>query len=130
MGSVPVTIDGVLMPKMRSAGDQPKPAVFYGQLSITGLGVGGGPVIPPGAPEVPPAQPGAPTFPIWGPPGMELPDVPGYPPVAGHPLPTPPVIDPPPDTSKPPLFIPIWHPDYGWLVVATFPIPTPSKGRK
>jgi hypothetical protein len=127
MGTVPVTIDGVFLPKTKTATDVPKPGVFVGQLSITGLGVGGGPVIPPDAPPVPPGQPGSPTFPIWGPPGIDFPDVPGYPPVAGHPL--PPIPDPPPDMEKPPLFVPIWHPDFGWIVLPAFPIPTPSKRR-
>ena len=124
MGTVPVTINGVMMPKMRSAGDKPQAVVLVGQLNITGLKVGGGPIETPPA-EVPPAQPGAPTFPIWGPPGMELPPVPGYPPVAGHPL--PPMPDPPPDATKPPAFVPIWHPDFGWIMLPAFPIPTPSK---
>ena len=92
MGTVPVTIDGVLLPKMRSTSDQPKAVVLTGQLNITGLSVGGGPIDPPPA-GVPPTAPGAPTFPIWGPPGINLPPIPGYPPVAGHPLPVPP--DPP-----------------------------------
>ena len=127
MGTVPVTIDGVFMPKTKSATDVPKPGVFVGQLSITGLGVGGGPIPPPDTPVIPPVDPGSPAFPIWGPPGIDLPPVPGYPPVAGHPLPEP---IPPPDTSKPPLYVPIWHPDYGWIVVPTYPIPTPSSGRK
>jgi hypothetical protein len=125
MGTVPVTIDGVLVPKQRSTDDKPKAAIFVGQLSITGLSVGGGPVIPPDAPKPPDGSPGAPTFPIWGPPGIELPPIPGYPPVAGHPL--PPIPDPPPDATKPPLFVPIWHPDFGWIMLPAFPIPTPSK---
>ena len=126
MGTVPVTIDGVLLPKMRSADDKPQAVVLVGQLNITGLSVGGGPIEPPVPPDVPPSNPGAPTFPIWGPPGIELPPVPGYPPVAGHPLPTPP--DPPViPPSQPPMFLPVWHPDYGWIMVPTFPLPTPSK---
>jgi hypothetical protein len=124
MGTVPVTIDGVMMPKMRSAGDKPQAVVLVGQLNITGLKVGGGPIETPPA-EVPPAQPGAPTFPIWGPPGIELPPIPGYPPVAGHPL--PPMPDPPPDATRPPAFVPIWHPDFGWIMLPAFPLPTPSK---
>ena len=110
MGTVPVTIDGVLLPKMRSAGDKPQAVVLTGQLNITGLSVGGGPVQPP-PPGVPPSVPGSPTFPIWGPPGIDLPPIP----------------DPPPDASKPPLFVPIWHPDFGWIMLPAFPIPTPSK---
>ena len=125
MGTVPVTIDGVLLPKMRSADDKPQAVVLVGQLNITGLSVGGGP-IEPTPPDVPPTVPGAPTFPIWGPPGIELPPIPGYPPVAGHPLPEPPLH---PDKPDDPLFVPIWHPDLGWIMLPTFPLPTPSKRR-
>ena len=64
MGTVPVTINGVLIPSGKSADDQPEPVTLVGQLSITGLTVGGGPVIPPDAPPIPPSQPGAPTFPM------------------------------------------------------------------
>jgi len=45
-------------------------------------------------------QPGVPTFPIWGPPGSNFPDKPGYPPVAGHPL--PPIPVPPEAPNLPP----------------------------
>jgi hypothetical protein len=64
MAAVPVIINGVLMPKGKGAGDKPVPAVFIGALSIQGLEVGGGPVIPPDAPPVdppidpPPTDPG------------------------------------------------------------------------
>ena len=100
MAVVPVVLDGVLYPKGKSADDKPIVGVFIGNAAIAGLGVGGGPIIPePG----PPGSPGRPTFPIWGPPGSNFPDVPGYPPVAGHPLPIPPdlPIDPP-DPGQPP----------------------------
>ena len=136
MAVVPIILDGVMYPKGKAAGDKPVPGVFVGNASIAGLGVGGGPIIPPeppvegpppDTPVIPPVDPGSPAFPIWGPPGIDLPPVPGYPPVAGHPLPEP---IPPPDTSKPPLYVPIWHPDYGWIVVPTYPIPTPSSGKK
>jgi len=46
MAAVPVILNGVMYPKGRSAGDKPEPAVFCGYLSIQGLTVGGGPVIP------------------------------------------------------------------------------------
>jgi hypothetical protein len=111
MAAIPVTISNAVVDEAN--------ATITGDLSLTGLEVGGGPM--PGGPGKPP---GAPTFPIWGPPGMELPPVPGYPPVAGHPLPPTPT---PPDPTKPPAFLPIWHPDYGWIVVPVFPVPTPSK---
>jgi len=53
MSSVPVIINGVLYPKEK--GGQVVPAVFCGYLSIEGLGVGGGPIVPPdGIPPDPP----------------------------------------------------------------------------
>jgi hypothetical protein len=61
MAAVPVIINGVFMPKGKSATDQPVPAVFIGYASIPGLEVGGGPIItdtPPPIPvEPPPDQP-------------------------------------------------------------------------
>jgi len=54
MAAVPVIINGVLMPKARGAGDQPKPAVMLGWASIAGLEVGGGPIINPPVPPDPP----------------------------------------------------------------------------
>jgi len=63
MAAVPVVLNGVMYPKGRDANDQPVPAVFCGYLSIEGLSVGGGPVIPdtpvpPDPPiDVPPDQP-------------------------------------------------------------------------
>ena len=118
MGTVPVTIDGVFMPKTKSATDVPQPGVFVGQLSITGLGVGGGPIPPPGTP----------TFPIWGPPGVDFPGTPGYPPVAGHPLPIPP---PPGETIDPGWEVKVaWTPTTGWIVVLVPTdalVPTPSR---
>jgi hypothetical protein len=90
MAAVNVTIVGTL-----SYGSMTIPGcTMVGQAYLTDLGVGGGPIIPGGHPE----------HPIWGPPGMELPPGPGFPPVAGHPLPIPPVdtIPPPPGGEKPP----------------------------
>jgi hypothetical protein len=62
MAAVPVILNGVMAPKGKAAGDKPVPAVFAGYLSIAGLEVGGGPIIP--APE----PPGEPTHPIVLPP--------------------------------------------------------------
>ena len=124
MGTIPVTIKGKV--KQTDSGAE-EDVLITGDLWITGLSVGGGPVLPPDQPP-PNTPPGTPTFPIWGPPGIDLPDIPGYPPVAGHPL--PPVPDPPPDLSKPPAFVPIWTPDTGWVVIPAFPHPAPSKRRK
>jgi len=99
MAEVPVTINGVLYPKGRSGTDAPVPCTIIGSAWITGLGVGGGPIVPPDQPPVG-GPPGTPIFPIWGPPGIELPPGSGYPPVAGHPL--PPIEAPPPDVTVPP----------------------------
>jgi hypothetical protein len=58
MSAVPVIINGVLMPKDKSTGGKPVPAVFIGYASIQGLTVGGGPVIPDGTPPIdPPIDP-------------------------------------------------------------------------
>jgi hypothetical protein len=63
MAAVPVILNGVMYPKEK--GGQVIPAVFCGYLSIEGLEVGGGPIIPPDAPvppdppiDVPPQPPG------------------------------------------------------------------------
>jgi hypothetical protein len=100
------------------------PVTITGDLTITGLGVGGGPIIPPGQP------PGEPQFPIVLPPGTPPfePSAPGgYPPmIGGGPI----VPEVPPDPSKPPLFIPIWLPGTGWIVIPGFPVPTPSSGKR
>jgi len=108
MGAVPITIVGIETKDDGSSGQ----VTIVGMASLTGLSVGGGPIVPPDQP------PGKPTFPIWGPPGIELPPSPGYPPVAGHPLPPiPPPIDVPPGTPpgtvlKPPPESGGW----GWVV--------------
>ena len=52
MAAVPVIINGVMMPKGKSATDKPVPAVFLGYASIPGLEVGGGPIIPDPPPDV------------------------------------------------------------------------------
>jgi len=65
MAAVPVIINGVLYPKQKGSGgiSQAVPAVFMGYLSIDGLEVGGGPIIPPDVTppdppiDVPPDQP-------------------------------------------------------------------------
>jgi hypothetical protein len=65
MAAVPVILNGVMYPKAKGSGStgQAVPAVFIGALSIQGLEVGGGPVIPPDAPPIdppidPPTDPG------------------------------------------------------------------------
>jgi hypothetical protein len=112
MASVPVTLDGALYDLWSKTTQR---VVFIGQASLTGLGVGGGPIIPDQPPGQPPGgggPPGVPTFPIWGPPGIDLPPGPGYPPVAGHPI-VPPINVPPgvtlpdpPPPGSPPVILP------------------------
>ena len=132
MSMVPLVFSGVFYPKGKGAGDKPQPGTFVGNAVIGGLGVGGGPVIPPGAPpggggggERPPH----PAFPIWGPPGTNFPGIPGYPPVAGHPLPE----VPPPDVELDPGWEKkvAWTPTTGWIVVIIPKdetlVPTPSR---
>ena len=99
MASVPVTIDGVAYDLWNRTTQR---IILIGHASLTGLGVGGGPILPDTPP--PSGPPGTPEHPIWGPPGITLPPGPGFPPVAGHPLPIPPVdtIPPPPEGEKPP----------------------------
>jgi len=98
MSAVAVTIRGTLYDLLNRTSQQ---VVLMGEASLTGLSVGGGPIIPPDAPPGGGGggPPGTPTFPIWGPPGITLPPSPGYPPVASHPLPpTPPL---PPSVEQP-----------------------------
>jgi hypothetical protein len=116
MAAIPITITDAKVDETN--------ATITGNLSLTGLSVGGGPVYPPETGPTPPGGPPHPVFPIWGPPGMELPDVPGYPPtVGGGPI-MPPTAPIPP---KPPVWIPVFVPGYGWIAVPGFPHPTPSK---
>lgn len=116
MAGVDVTISGVLYDKLNRTSQQ---VVLIGEGSLTGLGVGGGPM-PPG-PGKPPIDPPG----IWGGPIDPHPDH-GLPQPPGRPD-QPPPIDPdtPPVTWKP-----IWTPTEGWVVVGiiepNFPHPAPS----
>lgn len=99
MAAVEVTITGVLYDKLARTTQQ---VVLIGDATLTGLGVGGGPIQPPGQPPGGGGggQPPHPAFPIWGGPGAGFPDKPGYPPVVGG----GPVVPPegPPDGGQPP----------------------------
>jgi hypothetical protein len=118
MGVVPVTINCVIFPKAKGGSvPQPYPATLVGNAWLTGLSVGGGPIQPETPPPIEPGLPGKPTFPIWGPPGIELPPGEGYPPVAGHPLPEPPNGGQPPD---PPTMVKPPPPDGGWGYSPTY----------
>lgn len=108
MAAVEVTISGVLYDKTART---TRPVVLIGEATLTGLGIGGGPM-PPG--EEPPQ--------IWGPtdprPGYGLPG--GPPPRPAHPIVLPPEkpTDPPtePPTNPPdPLWDWAWNPNTGWI---------------
>ena len=124
MASIPVTISNATF---TAADGTTQTGSVSGDMSITGLTVGGGPIIPPDSGPTPPGGPPKPTFPIWGPPGMELPDVPGYPPVVGGGPIMPPDAPIPP---APPMWIPVFIPGFGWVAVPGFPHPSPSKAKR
>jgi hypothetical protein len=130
MAEVPVTIVGFVAPLGKSAEDQPYPVVITGKASITGLGVGGGPIMPPETPPEPPLG-------IWGPPGP-WPTPPIYIPGGehpAHPIVLPPEEIPPPDGGEPSdkwLVQTYWTPETGWgVAIVPGPghpgVPTPSK---
>jgi len=115
MAAVEVTISGMLYDRLNRTTQN---VVLIGEASLTGLGVGGGPM-PPGPGGGPPVggPPGQPIHPIWGPPGFNPPG-PGMPPgIWGGPILPPPTEPPnPPTEGKPP---PAdggwgWWPPYGW----------------
>lgn len=105
MPSVKITVSGVLFDKYERTGT---PVTLVGEASLTGLGVGGGPIYPPeGGAGGPPS--------IWPPgiwPGPGDPDFPGgggRPPGiwggGNEPFPTPPIVIPPdrvPPALQPP----------------------------
>lgn len=129
MASVPVTISGVLYDKINRTSQA---VVLIGEASLTGLGVGGGPIYPP--------EGSGPVDPDYGVPGgrpphvehpipprpehpIVLPPDPSWPPIDAHP--EHPIVIPPPNipteppaggAGKPP---PAdggwgWSPEYGW----------------
>jgi hypothetical protein len=138
-GNVPIVLSGVLYPKgkkgehrsARTADDRPIPCTFVGQAMI-GAELPEPPIEPPVEPGPGPGEPPHPAFPIWGPPGINFPGTPGYPPVAGHPLPIPPE---PVDPENPEPVVgwepkAAWTPTTGWIVVLVPDddtlVPTPS----
>lgn len=146
MSAVEVTISGVLFDKQNRTVQN---VVLIGEATLTGLGVGGGP-IPPGAeqPGKPPGIWGGGNVPMPTPPIANVPGAPGYRPPGGQPpgiwpnppegtapLPEHPIVLPPDEGTKPPEPIQppidwkvIWHPEEGWIVVGVpnIPHPTPS----
>lgn len=112
MASVAITISGVLFDKYARTG---RPVTLVGEASLTGFGVGGGPIMPGPPDEKPPGFPPG----IW--PGPGDPDYPG-----GLPHPAHPIVLPP---GGPPVIPPTdpptggwewgWNPQTGWLPVYT-----------
>lgn len=113
MAAVEVTITGMLYDKLARTTQN---VVLVGEASLTGLGIGGGPVIPPGRPPGS-GGPGAPVDPGWGYPerpvdpgyGIPGPPYPGRPPSDAHP--SHPIALPgdpwwPPDAPQPPQLPP------------------------
>ena len=94
MAAIEVTITGILYDKLARTVQQ---VVLIGEASYTGLGVGGGPVIPPGQPP----SDAHPEHPIVYPPGIWGPTDPRpTPPIYLPPSITPP--EPPSSGTKPP----------------------------
>ena len=125
MAEVPIQISGVLYDKIARTQQS---VVLMGNASIIGLSVGGGPIIPPDT-TPPPGSPGVPTHPIWGPPGMELPPGPGFPPTVGggpiYPPNVPPGVQPPtpPNPGDPTSPVPPPAGSAGWPVQPIQPPP-------
>lgn len=133
MAAIPVTMDGVLYDLY---GRTTQRVIFMGSASLTGLGVGGGPIIP----DAPPATggpPGTPTFPIAGYPDFPYPGQPiyrpGYP--GGAPPPNLPGGQPPTGGAPGTPTFPIWGPPgielppgSGYPPVAGHPLPQPPEG--
>jgi hypothetical protein len=123
MAGLPITINGTETDETGT-----RAVTIIGVATITGLGVGGGPMPgqPPNFPNVPPH----PEHPIGG--GGPFPDKPGYPPVVGGgPIyPTDPPVEPPTDTSKIEWHA-AWTEQDGWITVGIIkpegPHPTPSQ---
>lgn len=110
MGAIPVTIAGRLFDKTNKTEQQ---VALIGQLSITGLSVGGGPIIPP---EVKPPE----DLGFWQDPGGYNPENPSQP------------WPEPPPGQKPPFEAKVgWTEETGWFVVLvpTGEHPSPSRRR-
>jgi len=144
MAGIKLTMNAVVVPLGKAAGDQPYPALITGTASYTGLEVGGGPIMPPAGGG---GAPGVPTHPIYNPPGIwgptdprptppiYIPAPPGEPPPhPAHPIVLPPVDVPPPDGGTGDTGWQVqtyWTPENVWGV-AIVPgegtlVPTPSK---
>lgn len=103
MAAVEITISGVLYDKVART---TQPVVLIGEASLTGLGVGGGPIIPP-----PVDRP-----PMWPPPhpAHPIPPYPAHPIVLPPERPTDPPTEPPTNPSDP-QWSWCWNPNTGWI---------------
>lgn len=141
MAAVEVTISGMLYDKINRTTQN---VVLIGEATLTGLGVGGGPIVPPQQPPVDPGygQPVPPDM-IWGgrPPPPWYPGGPGWvpkppdpptsiwPPGPGIDWPEHPIVLPPEDPPKPIepgtiiTWTPVWTPNRGWFVIGVPNIP-------
>ena len=115
MAAVEVTITGTLYDKLNRTTQQ---VVLIGEASLTGIGIGGGPILGGGGGDAPrPSHPiSLPGDPWWGSNTANRPTHPIA--LPGDPWwPQPPTEPPePPDMPKPPPPEGGWgyHPDYGW----------------
>lgn len=114
MAAVPVTLVGV----MTADGGSSFNCVFNGVASLSGLGVGGGPM--------PPGSDAHPEHPIAGPPPQIWPS-PGHPahpivPPGGYPHPEHPIVLPPVEPGGPPIDVGA-HPEHP-IVLPPPPEPT------
>ena len=129
MSAVLITLSGVLYDKLARTS---RPVVIVGEASLTGLGVGGGPIVPEPGPGDPPHIWGGGNVPMPSPPIANVPGAPGYeppkPPLViwgpNDPRPTPPIYIPPVQPPKPPDGEAVkpppddggwgYFPEYGW----------------
>ena len=120
MAAVPVALSGVLYDKHNRTQQS---VVIMGELSLYGLEVGGGPIIPPGTTPQPPGIWGGGNEPFPTPP-IHIPPQPGQPPGiwggGNQPFPTPPIYIPP---NIPPVVTPPSPPNPG---DPTTPVPPPA----
>lgn len=141
MAAVEVTITGLLYDKINRTTQN---VVLIGEATLTGVGVGGGPIIPPEQPGKPPGIWGGGNVPMPTPPIANVPGAPGYrppgtgiwpnPPEGQAPIPEHPIVlppegetPPPIDPSTPPItWKPVWTPSDGWVVVGIPNVPHPS----
>lgn len=124
MAAVEVTIRGLLYDLHSRTQQQ---VVLIGDAMLTGVGVGGGPIIPPGVGGDPPHIWGGGNVPMPSPPIANVPGAPGYRPPGDHiwgggnePFPTPPIFIPP---NVPPALQPPSSPNPG---DPTVPVPPPA----